>query len=107
MRAGTLRHRLEIQAPSDEDVGDTGNPDTTYAVQGVVWGRIEPLSVTERLRAEQVAATATHLVTIRHFPQLTQKSRFRFGQREFAIESIIAPESRPIEMRVMVREETP
>lgn len=104
MRAGFLRHRLEVQAPTDT-VGDTGNPDTTYTLENTIWASVEPLTVTEQLKAQQIAATATHMVTIRYYPNLTQKHRFRMDQREFAIESILPTEMRRIEMKILVREE--
>lgn len=106
MEAGKLRHRLELQAPTDEAEGDTGNPDTSYTQAAIVWGSVEPLSVTERLRAEQVAATASHLVRIRYREGITHKWRILFGTRQFAIESIMQPEMRTIEIRMLVREET-
>lgn len=105
MRAGKLRHRLFLQAPADETPGDAGIPSTEYETAAVVWGSIDPLTVTEQLRAKQVAATATHMVVIRRYKDLTHKWRIKFGQRDFAIESILPTEMRPIEMKLLVREE--
>jgi SPP1 family predicted phage head-tail adaptor len=107
MRAGKLRHRLHLQAPTDTPADDAGNPDVTYATAATVWGSVEPLTVREQLQAQQVAATATHLVTIRFYRDLQHKWRIMFGQREFAIEAVMPTESRPIEMKLLVREEIP
>lgn len=104
MRAGLLRHRLEVQRPTNEAIGDAGNPEVTYTTEAPVWGSIVPLSVAERLSAGQVEAQATHVITIRHHKTIGQTWRFKFGQRYFAIASILPIDSRPIEMQIMVRE---
>lgn len=107
MQAGQLRHMLSIEAPADTTLNDAGNPDVEYSLAQKVWGRIEPLSVTEQLKLAQIAATATHRVTIRYFTGLTHKHRFVFNERIFSIEAILEPELRPIEMNVICREERP
>lgn len=107
MRAGKLRHRLFLQAPTDGTADDAGTPSVTYDTKAAVWGSIDPLTVTERLRAQQVAATATHMVVIRFYKDLQHKWQIMFGQRVFSIEAILPTEMRPIEMKILVREEAP
>ncbi len=105
MRAGLLRHRLTLQSPTTAALTDTGNvPAPGWQEEGVVWGSVEPLSVKESLVAQQVEVQATHLVRIRYNEALKQTWRIVFRGRNFEVESIIVPESRRIEMRVLVKE---
>ena len=71
-RAGQLRHRVTIRAPGapvpDGYGGHTPGPPTEVAT---VWAAVEPLEGTERLRAMQTQADATHRVRMRYRPGLT------------------------------------
>ncbi len=69
-----------------------------------MWGSVEPLDAKEALVGQAVELNATHLVRIRYHSAIDEKWRIKFGQRTFEVESIIAPESRKIEMRILVKE---
>lgn len=71
----------------------------------MVWGSIEPLTVRELMNAQQVSAQATHMVTIRYYKELEQAWRIRLGRREFDIEAIMPTDMRPIEMKILVKED--
>ncbi len=106
MRAGLLRHRLKLQSPVPLATGDSGNPDATaWRDEITVWGAVEPLGVREQLIGKTVDATATHHVRVRYHAPLSQTWRIMFGTRIFDIESIIVPESRRVEMQLVVREQ--
>lgn len=65
---GLLKHRVTIRRPgatvSDGGFGATeGDP---VVVASGVWARVRPLKGSERLRAMQTQADATHEVTIRY-----------------------------------------
>jgi SPP1 family predicted phage head-tail adaptor len=87
MRAGRLRHRLEIQESGHTRSGamDVVEDFDTVARR---WGEITPVGGSEKLEAQQITAEATHLVRIRCYADLTVKHRFKFGTRTFDINHI-------------------
>lgn len=103
MRAGQLRHRLEIQTKSGTQ--DTyGQPAEDWTTQATVWGSVEPLLGRERFTAQQTQAEVTHRIRIRH-RDLTAKSRIKFGSRYFEIIEILNPKERNVELSLLAKEE--
>ena len=65
MRAGLLRHRLtlyDVVLNTDAD----GGQHVDHQPVATVWGRVEPLKMSESVIAEQVAARASHRITLRY-----------------------------------------
>lgn len=71
---GQLRHRVQIQAPTDTRDAFGGNT-RTWATIATVWGSVEPLEGDELTEAQQVNARATVRIRIRAYPGLTSKHR--------------------------------
>ena len=97
LRVGGLRHRLVIQAESpqaDAGGGQGADPWADPTSVATVWGRIEPLSGGERLRAMQLEDKVTHRITIRYRTGLTAKMRIAFGERVFNIRAVVDLEER-------------
>lgn len=69
MNAGDLRHLVDLYRPPDPaDRDSTGQPRGRYRlVTADVWARIEPLTGTQAIAAQQYSATATHKVTVRYW----------------------------------------
>lgn len=65
MQAGHLRHRLTIQTPVVNTDAD-GGQHVDWLVEATVWGRVEPLKMSESVIAAQVAARASHRITLRY-----------------------------------------
>ena len=88
---GELRHRLTIQAenPSADAAGGQADPWASPVTVATVWGRVEPLTGGERLRAMQLEDRVTHRVTIRYRDAITAKQRLVFGQRVFNIRAVL------------------
>ena len=74
MRAGELRHRLQIHAPVDTRDAFGGNT-RTYETIATVSGSVEPLDGDELTEAQAVNARATVRIRIRKYPGLTPKHR--------------------------------
>lgn len=76
MRAGTLRHLLQIQTPVDvrDDIGGVRQDWSTVAT---VWGGIEPLRGRELEAARQIEARITHTVTLRYHAAVEPTARLR------------------------------
>ncbi len=60
----------------------------------LVWGKVEPLTGGERLRAMQIEDRLSHRIVIRHRPGITPAMRVRFGSRVFNIRAAINREER-------------
>ena len=74
MQAGKLRHRVQIQAPTDVR-DDHGGNTRTWTTIATVWGSVEPLSGRELFEAQQVHARAAVRIRVRHYEGLTTKHR--------------------------------
>ena len=88
MRAGTLRHRVTIQAETLVDDGEGGYT-KTWGSTDAVWASVEPLSGAEAFQASQVQGAVTHKIIIRYLAGVTPKSRILFGSRTFNIKSVL------------------
>ena len=65
MRAGRLRHRLNLQE-STETRNAHGEAIITWATSYTVWGAVEPLSGSEATKAGQVKIQTQYRVIIRY-----------------------------------------
>ncbi len=96
VRLGELRHRLIIQA--ERATGDGGGgqsgPWADPVTVATVWGRVEPLTGGERLRALRLEGRLSHRVVIRHRAGITPAMRIVFGSRVFNIRAVIDREER-------------
>ena len=86
MRAGELRHRVQLQVSSEQN--SRGNTTKVWGTEDAIWAAVEPLSGRELIEAQEVVADATHRVTIRYLADVTPRKRFLFGTRELYIESV-------------------
>lgn len=84
MRAGELRHRVDIEERRTI-YGTRGEALDQWQKIGTVWASIETLSGTELDRARTTLADATHVVTLRYRPGITERTRFKFGERYFHV----------------------
>lgn len=75
---GRLRHRVEIQVPS-ETLSDFRQPVQGWATDATAWARVEPLKGDEVMQGDKVQAGVTHKVTMRHRTDLTAKKRLRWA----------------------------
>ncbi len=92
-KLGAMRHRLVLQQEVKTADGGGGHG-KTWSTYATVWGRLEPLSGAERLRAERLESPVTHRVTIRHRSGVTAAHRILFGTRAFNIASVRNPDER-------------
>lgn len=98
MRAGNLRHRVQIQARR-EDQDDSGQPVVGWTVIAPVWANIAPLSGRELLAAQAVHAEITHQLQIRWQRQFSNpivmaSYRIVYGDRIFNIHASVDPDER-------------
>ena len=107
MRAGTLRHRVQLQkavtAPND-----FGEPVETWTTYATVWGRVSPLKGEERWAAQQLAGKVTHEVEIRWSPDVEavkSEHRVLHDDRVLSIEGPHVPDERRVNVILPCSEE--
>lgn len=100
---GTLRHRVDIEAPVRAGDGGGGSIVTwTHVAQ--VWAAIVPRGGGETVSADRVAGSATHDVWMRYRAGVTPEMRLRWGVREFDIRSVTGVDERRRWLRLLVEE---
>ena len=87
IRAGKLRHRVDIQEQTDVSDGMGGYTNTWSSVSGMgsVPAHIMPLSSKEQLDAMKLESVITNKIRIRYRAGITSKNRIVFGSRIFNI----------------------
>jgi len=104
MRAGPLRHRIEIQIASTAQ-NAAGEPAGTWLTSLSAWAAIWPLRGSEYLTASQDRSSVTHKVRVRYLSGITPKNRIKFGStRYFNIDSVINVDERNIYQDIMASE---
>lgn len=103
MRAGRLKHRIEIDEPVTTQTA-SGDEVVTWTAFGTVWGSIEPLKGRERLQAGEIIADMDTRINIRwsaHVDRIEAGWRLKHGGVIYNISSPPAEvmmEQREIEM---------
>jgi len=75
MRAGRLRHRLELQGLSKSI--DGGDVSRTWSTSDTVWGAIEPQSSEERYDATQVEPETDTRIILRYRTDISADMRLK------------------------------
>jgi len=87
MRAGALRHRVDIQEQTETSDG-MGGFSITWASKtgmGSVPARIMPLTSKEQLDSMKLESVITNKIRIRYRAGITSANRILFGSRIFQI----------------------
>jgi SPP1 family predicted phage head-tail adaptor len=103
LAAGRLDKRVTIQTPTRAS-DDGGGYTTAWADTATVFAAVEPLGGQERFAAQQIKASMTHKVIIRHRPVNTRQ-RLLYGTRVFQIESVTDPNERGEMLELFCSEE--
>ena len=88
MRAGLLRHRIELQQKA-ETRDPTGGTTRTWTTQRTVWAQILPLRGQERFEAQQVEGRTTMKIRIRYYSPIDATWRAKKGNRIFNINAVL------------------
>lgn len=103
VRAGRLRHKVDIQAHGGGQ-DDFGEKKPTWDTVETVDGSLEPRRGSERLDGEQILSEATHLVRMRFTPVLTTQHRLKIKGRLYDIEEVSNVEERDKLLELAVKE---
>lgn len=105
MRAGLLRHKIEIQNKAimrDSMGGET----ITWVPFAYAWASIEPLNGREYFAARQTQATTTHRMRMRYQSGIKPYHRIQWAERYFNIDAILNPAERNKELILLCSEAT-
>lgn len=102
MKAGTLRHILEIQVKTST-VNTLGERIDDYTTEVKRRGALVPLQGRELFQNRQIIADVTHKGTIRYYP-LTPTHRVKIGARIFNVESVMHDDGRRIQTDFLAKE---
>ena len=105
MRAGPLRHRVEIQQATES--ADAHNQAVqSWATVASRWAQIRPATGREVLDGQAPAADVSHEITLRHYSRtLTPKFRLKLGTRVFNVVSAVNFDERNRRTVIQAREE--
>jgi len=108
MPIGAARHLVTLAHPTPTPDGDGGFTDVYTPLDPPTWhARIRPAGVRdlERVTTGTVASIATHVLTGRHHPGVTTKTRVTHAGRAFSVLYVGTPEARAIDMELLVAEQ--
>lgn len=106
MRAGELRHRLELQTSADsQDAG--GGLIEVWTTEATVWGSVSPLRGAEKVNAQLINSEITHSIKIRYRPGVNAQGRILFGSRAFQLFEVLNLDERNREIQIGAMEVLP
>lgn len=101
MRAGKLRHKVDIQYPT-ETQNTYGEPEVTWTDLATgVWCQIQPLRGREFFESRQFNAEIDARIVMRHRSDVTAKMRIMHGSDEYYVDSVINVDERDREVQLM------
>lgn len=103
MRAGELRHKIELQEQTETADG-MGGFTLSWRTKAAVWAAIAPAYSAEEIQNLQNELLITHQIRIRYYEDLKPSWRIKFGTRYFNIHSILNVDERNREQQIMAKE---
>jgi SPP1 family predicted phage head-tail adaptor len=108
MRAGALRHKIEIQeqvASTGDSMGAAVSKWSTTPI-ATLWAAIWPIRGQEYVAFSQLESKVTHKIIVRYSSSvtITPANRIKYGSRYFDIKSVINPDERNISLQLMCEE---
>jgi SPP1 family predicted phage head-tail adaptor len=100
---GARSRRFVLELPLERPDG-FGGVIRSYAPGPQVWGAIEMLSGTERVRADRPEQSLTHRITLRYREGVTGAMRLTSGLRRFAIRTASDPDGSRRDLVCLVEE---
>ena len=89
MKAGHLRHRIELQSVTAHTKNKAGEKIPTWTTYATVWASIKPVSGDESMRGVSSESEVTHSIVIRYQSTVGPKHRILFGTRIFNISNVL------------------
>lgn len=102
MKIGTMRERVVIHAPVDQQT-TTGAASVTPTPVAEVWASVMGMSTRDYLAAQQSGVIVTHKIFMRAYPGLTVQHELEWRGRRLQISSILEREQRSV-YEILARE---
>lgn len=106
MRAGRLRHPVNIERPDPENRTATGAAEPSWSLVAQTYAAIEPIKGREYFEAGRVNEETTHLIVLRYLPGLTSDMRVNWNGRLFDLQAVINKDERNRELECTAIERT-
>jgi SPP1 family predicted phage head-tail adaptor len=104
MEAGPLNKRITIQYPIRVPDGMGGFSESFADVADPVWAAIWPVRANELVTSDSTTMNITHRIRIRYRSVFKSNWRIKFGNRYFAIVSILNPKERNEILELLCKE---
>lgn len=104
MRAGPLRHRVQIQTAT-ETTSSIGGVSRAWATTATRWAAVEPLRGDERATQQQIDAAVTHRVRMRWGTAVSPKDRLIHRGRTFEVAAVVNVNERDKYIEIMCTEQ--
>lgn len=101
--AGKLDKRVELQAFTSVEDGMGGTTDS-FVSRVSVWAGIFPMTGMEWMRAYAMTMAVTHRIIIRYRTDIKPSWRIKYGNRIFAIITILNMDEGEEKLEIMVKE---
>lgn len=92
MRAGRLRHRVDLQEPVTV-VDDYGGETDTWSTIGTFWAAVEPIRGKERFASGQRIHERDVRVVMRYVGEITEAMRISFDGLVYDIKAVVLKDS--------------
>lgn len=89
LKAGRLRHRIELQRQHRSQDSTTGEITVTWQTQAKVWAAIEPLSVREFISSQSKQSEVTARIVIRYRPDIDASWRIVHRDKIYNIQGVL------------------
>lgn len=104
MRAGQLRHRVEIQERQVAGTALTGEATYAWATVANRWMDIAPTGGSERTRGDKIETVTTYAGQARYDGAFTTDRRIKWGTKYLAIERVFNIGGRDRMMELVLHE---
>lgn len=104
MRAGRLRHRVALQAPTDVQNTADGSVAPTWATEDTFWANEIPQGAREFVLAQARHGDLSTVFSCRYRTDVTRKKRLSWDGRMFDILGFWNPDSQKRELLIACRE---
>jgi len=88
---GELNKRITLQYPTKTSSGMGASDTSTWTDYATVWAAIWPVSANDTIQTNATVMVVSHRIRIRYRSILKSSWRVKFGNRFFAIVSILNP----------------
>lgn len=105
MRAGQLRHRVEIQSydSTADELNQVIINESDWSTDATCWASIRPLNGREMEYMNSVYADVSHKILMRYY-SLQTEDRIKYGSRIFNVVSVINTDERNRQVEVIAKE---